>query len=49
MLRDTLQDKVEHRYPVLSVVEGTLSVFTNVQGSKQSLDDYLTMFNAHVE
>ena len=49
MLRDALHEKVEHRHPALSVVEGTLSIFTNVQGANQSLDDYVTMFNAHIE
>lgn len=49
ILRDALHDKVEDLHPVLLVVEGTLSVFTNVQSAKQSLDNYLTIFNVNVE
>lgn len=49
MLWDASHLKVEHYHPVLLVADGTLSIFASVQGAKQSLGDYLTMFHAHVE
>ena len=49
MLRDALHNKVKHKHPVLSAVERSLNIFTNMQRPGQGLDDYLTMFNLHVE